>query len=63
MNEATELGDTGGGDADFSSSGPMDDSSQNIMGTSDEDAFKNAGLDPAKYGIGVEDDKELSIED
>lgn len=60
MNAAEEL--SGGGGADFSGDA-NDYSSTNIMGASDEQVFKDFGLDPEKYGIGRNDESEAPAEE
>lgn len=62
MNEAVDLGDTGGGvEAAASASLANEYSSRSIIGDDDNKAFRDLGLDPAKYGL--DGDSEESLEE
>ncbi|MDQ3159103.1 MAG: hypothetical protein M3P98_03160 [bacterium] len=64
MNEANEAGETGGvSEGATSASNAFSQSSSVSLGDNDDQAFRDAGLDPNKYGLGQDDEGEASKED
>ena len=64
MNEASEGGDAGASSESGMSAQSAFSASSNVgIGDNDDDAFKNAGLDPAKYGLGKADPVENQEEE
>ena len=63
MNELSDGGDNGGESSSETPSAGDSFSGEEIIGTSSEQAFKDHGLDPAKYGVSKETDEEPVLED
>jgi len=63
MNEASELGESGGTESAISASDAYSHSSKASLSDDDNQAFKALGLDPSKYGLDKEVESDASEEE